>query len=72
MASSLEGIIRPFTTIDTTPRQGSVALPAPVPNVVLLVGPAGSGKIVGGSFHYDEQHYMDRVHHEKTSSDDEG
>lgn len=68
MPGNLEGVIRPFVGVDTTPRQGSTALPAPVPNVVLLVGPAGSGKIVGGSFRYDEQHYMDRTHHEQTSA----
>ncbi len=50
MPNSLETIIRPFQTLDTSPIPGVASIPAPAQNAFLFV--TGNGQIKSGSFNY--------------------
>jgi len=47
---SLEPIVRPFVGTQTTPQPGVATVAAIVPNVVVIAGASGSGKIMHGSY----------------------
>ena len=62
---TFEPIIRPFETGDTTPKAGVATVPAVVPNVLLIIGAGGSGKIMHGSYQSTTQFYTKKYPKEK-------
>ncbi len=68
MPNSLENIIRPFTTVDTSPIPGVASIPNPAQNALLIV--TGTGQVKSGSFNYSYSFttYADAKQNEVTDS----
>jgi hypothetical protein len=67
---SLESIVRPFQTPDSSPaRPFFVAGKAGVPNVIMQFGRGGGGRVLNGSLSYSASFYMTQYVNEKSHAD---
>jgi hypothetical protein len=65
---SFEEIVRPFQTPDITPpKQGTDDVPSVVPNVIVIAGGTGSGKVMQGNYQATSTVYVIKRPKEKTS-----
>lgn len=65
---NFEQIVRPFSPTDITPpKQGVDSIPAVVPDVILIVGGTGQGKIINGSNNHTTTVYVIKHPKEETS-----
>jgi hypothetical protein len=66
MTDTIEAIVRPFQTPDVSPSTAyfTPGKAGPVP-VLLQFGRGGGGKILNGSFTFDESYYMTQYNNEK-------
>ena len=69
MANTVEEIVRPFQSATETalPKAGPLSIPAVVPNVILIAGGKGSGKILNGSYSFTSTVYVVKYPKEKQS-----
>jgi hypothetical protein len=68
MPNNMEEIVRPFDVNGDValPKQGPLSIPNVVPNVVLIAGGKGSGKILNGSQSITTTVYVVKYPKEKT------